>query len=189
MNRRVQPELFVPGSAVVHHCATSCASRVVRPRRWLRLEPKAAVEPRDASKEACPAVRDVPRDGRAPLRTFVKPVSLARFSQQRDLKQGANAAHQSSVVGMLADSSSTGALHKCSEPRVQRSWQRGHSPHVSDASTRDPLRPAVAARAPKRRRRRRRREHDQERPAKTRKKLTAHPPQVSTATIQQHPRR
>ena len=36
MNRRVQPELFVKGSAVVDHCASSCASRVVRPRRCVR---------------------------------------------------------------------------------------------------------------------------------------------------------
>ena len=37
MNRRVQPQLFVEGSAVVDHCATSCASRVVRPRRCCEI--------------------------------------------------------------------------------------------------------------------------------------------------------
>ena len=60
-------------------------------------------------------------------KTRQAPASLDS-AQQRDQTQGANAAHQSSVVGMLAESSSTTSLHKCSDPRVQRSLAARQKP-------------------------------------------------------------
>ena len=101
------------------------------------------------------------------------------------------AAMQSQLAQHSSESSSTACLHNSS---ASCSAERSE-PKAPDASASEHERRESAARVAARRhtleraRRRRRRERLQERPAKTRKKLTARPPQVSAATIQQHPRR
>ena len=156
------------------------ASRAYRPPRWALCQAPQSSATRPKGGSPCQKRRLVgPQTtvGRTPIKP-AKPSSLDS-AQQRDQIQGANAAHQSSVVGMLAESSSTASLHKCSDPRVQRSLAARQKPSCQRCAHARPATPRGGSERPRTRAPTPPTQHAQERPAKTRKKLTARPPQVS----------
>ena len=127
------------------------ASRAYRPPRCALCQAPQSSATRPKGGSPCQKRRLVgPQTtvGRTPIKP-AKP-SLARFSTAaRDQTQGANAAHQSSVVGMLAESSSTASLHKCSDPRVQRSLAARQKPSCQRCAHARPATPRGGSERPR----------------------------------------
>ena len=126
------------------------ASRAYRPPRCALCQAPQSSATRPKGGSPCQKRRLVgPQTtvGRTP-RKPAKPSSLDS-AQQRDQTQGANAAHQSSVVGMLAESSSTASLHKCSDPRVQRSLAARQKPSCQRCAHARPATPRGGSERPR----------------------------------------
>ena len=126
------------------------ASRAYRPPRCALCQAPQSSATRPKGGSPCQKRRLVgPQTtvGKTPIKP-AEPSSLD-ITQERDLKLGANAAHQSSVVGMLAESSSTASLHKCSDPRVQRSLAARQKPSCQRCAHARPATPRGGSERPR----------------------------------------
>ena len=168
MNRGVQPELFVPGSAVVHHCASSCRRRVGLRASPSSCETEASQGRRGPQRfQGRPMLpRETSCGSEKDSFTRAKPAAAGEASPKRDLIHGAQQRRDSDLTAQCSGSSTT--------PCRQLAWQLRNCGAVQ--------RPTVAAlgeglflassrhaRAPEARdctRRRRRREHEQTDPRK-----------------------
>ena len=147
MNRRVQPELFVPGSAVVHHCASSCRRRVVCAlrRRVVRRASQSESEPprpRDASKaDPCCRARH-PADQKRTVPEMRKPDLAGEHHQARDLIHGAQPRRDRKLTAQY----SLGPLRLLVHSRLQQLRARAPCKPYIGCTRRGPLFGVVAAR-------------------------------------------